>query len=137
MLVEARVVGQRGNTIEPRPLDDVPAGPEVPLRALIAHIVRVEVAAYDAREGERRLVRVLSVDGIAAGAVAGKIDSGGHERRAAVDPDTAVATALEAFDDGLYLVFVDGQQVEDLDTRVLTGPVTRIRFLRLTALAGG
>lgn len=137
MLVEARVVGQRGSTIEPRPIEDVPVGPEVPLRALIAHIVRAEVAAYDARDGERRLVRVLSFNEIAAGAVAGRIDSGGHERRARADADTAVATALEAFDDGLYLVFVDGQQVEDLDTRVLTGPDTRIRFLRLTALAGG
>jgi len=137
MLVEARVVGQRGSTIEPRRLDDVPAGPEVPLRSLIDHIVRAEVSAYDARDRERRLVRVLSFDEIAAGALAGKIDSGGHERSGAADADTAVATALEAFDDGLYLVFVDGQQVEDLDTRVLTGPDTRIRFVRLTALAGG
>jgi hypothetical protein len=136
MQVEVRVVGRRGPGIEPREL----AAPEersLSLRDLLAHVVRGEVAAFGDRQELRRFVRVLSPDEIAAGAAAGKVDSGCRAPTGPVDVEAAVATAIEAFADGLYLVLLDDDQVDDLDALVEVTPATRVRFVRLTALAGG
>src|SRR5207253_7328583 len=52
---------------------------------------------------------------IADGAARGKIDMGGREYDPqAADPDAAVAAALQAFEDGLYLVVLDEQELKRL-----------------------
>ncbi len=144
MRVEVRVLGDRAGSLEARTIADptpapthAPPGTTVPLRTLIEHVVRTEVAAFDDRERRRRFVRLLTSDDLAAGAEAGKIDLGGRTGTRPAGPDQAVATALEAFDDGLFLVVVDGEQVTTLDASVSVGPDTLVRFVRLTALAGG
>jgi hypothetical protein len=137
VLVEARVVGQRGAALEAREIGDPPGGANLPLHELIVHVVRAEVAAFADRERRRRFVRILSPEQIDAGAAVGKVDSGGRDATPAPAPDTAVAVALEAFGDGLYLVFVDDTEIDDLDALITVTPATRLRFVRLTALAGG
>jgi hypothetical protein len=141
MHVEVRVLGDRDGSLEARAIPDVSPGAathtSVPLRALLDHVVRAEVAAFDDRERQRRFVRVLSDEQLAAEAAIGRVTLGGRTRGAPVDTDQAVATALQAFADGLYLVVVDGEQVTSLDDAVPVGPDTLVRFVRLTALAGG
>jgi hypothetical protein len=142
MRVEVRVPGDRAGSLEARtirsPATDRSAhSTTLALSALIDHVVRAEVAAFDDRERQRRFVRLLTPDELAAGAAAGKVDPGGRTGTRQADPEQAVATALDAFDDGLYLVVVDGEQVQGLDTAVTVGPDTLVRFVRLTALAGG
>ncbi|NLS80168.1 MAG: hypothetical protein GXY76_23265 [Chloroflexi bacterium] len=83
------------------------------------------------------MARVLTSGEIAQGLAAGKVDTGGHEARQTVDPQAAVATALQAFEDRLYLVFVDGQQQMSLDAAIALAPGSRVSFVRLVALAGG
>ena len=138
MRVEVRVLADRARSLEERTIaDPVPSDGTVPLRALIDHVVRAEVAAFDDRKLQRRFVRLLTADEVAAGAAAGKVDPGGRVVGGTASPDRAVDVALEAFEDGLYLVVVDGDQVTSLDTAVSVGPDTLVRFVRLTALAGG
>lgn len=136
MLVEVKVVGSRRAAVEPRMVDDAPQG-SVSLQQIIEHVVRDEVAAYNGREEDRRLVRALSRDDIAAGARGGKVDAGGRVTTGPADADAAVATAIEAFSDGLYFAFVDDQQVSELNDTVVIGADTRLRFVRLVPLAGG
>jgi hypothetical protein len=54
-----------------------------------------------------------------------------------IDPEKEAQRALNAFRRGVYHVFVDGRQVERLDSMVRFTPGARITFLRLTPLAGG
>lgn len=136
MLVEVKVVGSRRAGLEPRAVAAGPSG-TVALRALIEHVVRDEVAAYNRRERERRLLRVLSAGEVAAGVRAGKVEPGGRETTGPTDAEAAVANALEAFADGLYFVFVDDVQMPSLDAEADVGPATRLRFVRLVPLAGG
>jgi hypothetical protein len=117
--------------------DDLPEGTVLPLRDLISRIVRVEVEAFKKRQQERVLLRALSPTQIAEGARKGKIQSGGQEFQQEVDPDQAVATALQAFEDGLYLVIVDGAEQRQLDQSVPLQPDSRVAFVRLALLAGG
>ena len=76
-----------------------------------------EVEAFRGRAEARRLDRVLSRAQIDSGAAKGKIDPAGKQTPSDVDEDEAIHAALQAFEDGLYLVVVDGQEERDLDAR--------------------
>ena len=47
-----------------------------------------------------------------------------------------MAAALQGFEDGLYLVVLDGAEQRDLDCQVYPKPESHLVFLRLTFLAG-
>ena len=55
---------------------------------------------------------------------------------APVDPEQAVATALQGFEDGLYLVMIDGVEQRDLNASVFVTDASQLVFIRLTFLAG-
>jgi hypothetical protein len=145
--VEARVIGKRKAVNDPW-LVALPStflqetsGAEhvLLLRDLIAYIVREEIRAFQIRQEERRLLRVLSPQEISNAANTGKISMGGEQgqEQAAVDEDEAVRVALQAFEDGIYLVFLDGQQRRELAEPVRLHPDSVLLFIRLVALVGG
>lgn len=107
------------------------------LRDLIDRVVRHEVDAFRERQEDRKLVRALTARQIEEGAARGKIDMGGHDLNQHVDAEQAVGTALEAFEDGLYLVAVDGVEQKSLDALLFLTPDSRVAFVRLVMLAGG
>ena len=109
------------------------------LRDLIARIVLEEVQAFRERRAERRLIRALTETQIAEGVGRGKVEMGGREEDEpdVADPEAAVATALLAFEDGLYYVFVDNEHRLDLNEEIRLRTESRVTFLRLVALAGG
>lgn len=121
----------------PYPRDLGIRGGRTTLRDLIDGIVRQEVAAFRERQEERRLFQVLSQREIAQGTERGVIDPGGRDLEGEVDVETAVATALQAFEDGLYYVFVDDRQQVELDAVLTVQPDSTVTFVRLVALAGG
>jgi hypothetical protein len=144
--VEGKVLGQRRLPFAPwtLPLEAVEAGsaehrPAFTLRHLIGLVVAAEVAAFRERQDARRVVRVLTEREIDADAARGKVAPGGSNEAepAAPDPADALHTALQAFRDGLYYVFVDDAQRTDLDEEIELRPDSRLLFLRLVALAGG
>jgi hypothetical protein len=137
VLVEAAVAGRRraGTTQHALQLD-LPVG-EVPLRSLVEAVVRAEVAAFAVRARMRSVLAVLTERVLDEGLAAGAVRHGEPEAPTDVDPDVAVATALEAHTDGLFRVLVDDDPVDDLDGTVRLCPNSRLLFLRLVALAGG
>lgn len=134
MIVQTRIVGDSSGLDD----HDVPVPTDiVTLRELLGVLVAHEIAAYDARRKVNRALRVLTPADLARGVEGGRY---GHEAKAAhVAPpyDVALARALEAFSDGLYFVFLDDAQVEDLDTPLGLHPDSTMRLVRLVALAGG
>lgn len=117
--------------------DDEPAsGEPLTLRNVITRVVLHEVEAFRERQAGRRLVRVLTERAIETGLTAGRVDAGGRELRQPVDDHHAVAAALQAFEDGLYLVFLDGEEQRDLDREVHVHADSELKFIRLTMLAG-
>lgn len=138
LLVEARLIGRHRPLFSGWHIDlPDPGGDSLRLRHLITRVVLEEVEAFHQRQEERRLARLLSPLEIEAGRAKGKIDSGEHGARPQADPDAAVATALQAFEDGLYYVFVDGVQQTALDNEVFLRSESQVTFLRLVALVGG
>lgn len=142
LVVQGRALGRR----EPLFQDfGVALPPEVErgssgitLRSLIARVVRQEVEAFHARQEERAVLRVLTERDLAAAARRGKVAAGESDvPRVAVDVDAATATAWQAFEDGLYLAFLDGVEKKELDVEVHPRPDSRLVFVRLALLAGG
>jgi uncharacterized iron-regulated membrane protein len=113
--------------------------PEQPLTLaeLLAQIVRSEVRAFQERQADRRSTKVLGILDIEAGVALGKITSGGSDLEQAVDVDGAIDNALQAFQDGFYVVFIDDEQQEDLTAVVNLTANSELLFLRLTPLVGG
>jgi hypothetical protein len=114
----------------------IPAG-QLTLQELLTQIVRSEVTEFKERQSQRRLTRILSAADIDLGVARGKIEAGGSELDQAVDVEGAIDTALQAFKDGFYLVFINDQQQEDLADLVEVGLNSEMLFLRLTPLVGG
>lgn len=116
---------------------DLGDGGAITLRDLISRVVRHEVDAFRQRQQDRKFLHALTARQIEEGAARGKIDMGGHDIDQKVDVDQAIGTALEAFEDGLYLVVLDGQEQRSLDAQLFLQPDSRLAFVRLTMLAGG
>ena len=134
MIVEARIVGGRDA------LEDthVPIEPGVhALETLLQALVRAELSGFEQRQRERSLLRVLTPVDLVRGVDTGKYAAEPRARQQAPAYDDAWARAKEAFDDGLYVVFLDERQVEHLADEVVVDADTRLRLVRLVALAGG
>ena len=139
--VEGKVVGQKHPLftdwrVELPPVEES-HGDHLKLRDLISSIVVKEVEAFRTRQEERKLARVMSRQEIEQGAARGKVDPGARDLQQVVNTDDAVAVALQAFEDGLYFVFVDEVQQTNLDSEVFLKANSKVVFLRLTALIGG
>jgi len=119
----------------PLPPDDF--GDEgLTLRELIARVVGAEVRGYEERREARRLDRVFTSEQIEKGAEKGRIAPEARDVAAAPPIEIAVGNALQAFEDGLYLVIVDEAEQRELDRRVYLKPNSRVTFVRLVFLAG-
>jgi hypothetical protein len=59
------------------------------------------------------------------------------KRPRAIDANTQIAKAIDAFQGNQIVMLVDDHQVESLDEEIILGPKTRVSFLRLTPLVGG
>ncbi|PWU20003.1 MAG: hypothetical protein C5B50_04965 [Verrucomicrobia bacterium] len=139
LTLSARVAGRRRPLVPdwqmPWPPDEA-GGEGLTLRELITRIVREEVQAFEKRQEERKLVRILTETQIESGLEKGRVDSGGRNLHQKVDADAAAGTALQAFEDGLYLVFLDDEEQRDLDKQVFLQHDSKLTFVRLALLAG-
>jgi hypothetical protein len=139
--VQARAAGRKRSIVpdfQLPPLDsERSAGSPLTLRDLITRIVIEQVGAFRSRQRDNRFLRALSGAEIAQAAETGAVRSGGSDLDQEVDEDVAIATALQAFDDGLYYVLIDRRQYEGLDEQVFVGEDSTVVFLRLVPLAGG
>lgn len=134
MIVETKLIGRR-TPFERRPID-LPDGPHT-LTGLLTHLVEHEVAAYRERQDSVGVLRVLTERELQDAAQTGRVTVAPQERGGDVNTPDAVRTALTAFRDGLYYVFIDERQVTELDDPVTIRPDSTLLIVRLTALAGG
>ena len=140
--VSAAVTGHRRRGVREHDLVlELPPG-RVTARQLIEAAVTAEVAAYQARAEEASLVRVLTEKSLAEDLARGAVRVGGPrdddgEPPEPVDVTAAVETALLAFEDGIFKVFVGDDEVPGDDESLAIADGASLLFLRLVPLAGG
>ena len=139
IVISTRILGKRKPLLDdfsvPPPISDT-GDDDLRLRHVIEHVVRHEVAQFKRRQNARRFDRVLSNSQIAEAAARGKVDPASKELDQKVDAEDAVAAALQAFEDGLYLVIIDEVERRSLDEPIRLADDSRLVFIRLTFLAG-
>ena len=135
LTISGKVLGKSQNLFTTWQLD-LPE-PSSTLAELLTQIVTAEVNGFQLRQADRRMTKVLGLVDIEAGVAVGKVSSGGSELDQVVDLQRSVETALQAFEDGFYLVFIDDEQQEDLQATVALTSSSELLFLRLTPLVGG
>lgn len=133
--INLKQIGQRKQKIAPVDFEYQPA-PET-LRELIAQTVMSCVDSYNERvrrgeDFEKPLSEKQITDMADIGKIAFGINYGGREQAA----DKAVDNALQAFEDGLYRVFLNDDELEKLDDTIHVNENDTLTFIRLTMLAG-
>lgn len=119
------------------PVDQDGGGEPLTLRTLISRIVRAEVAAFRTRQKAARYLVVMTEEEVRAASAKGRIAPGASDvGLQEVDDEQAVGAALQAFEDGMYLVLIDDQEQRDLEQQVFVTDDSTITFIRLTFLAG-
>lgn len=101
------------------------------LRELIRRRVMQEVQSYNAQQTEyfQGLVQPTGAE----------LTLNGYRLRQPrqLDPERQVQTALAAFETNGFVVIIDDQQVDDLDTDIELRPDLAANFLKLVPLVGG
>ncbi|MGD1915690.1 MAG: hypothetical protein ACFCBV_05840 [Phycisphaerales bacterium] len=136
--VTTRTLGSRREAtgFEVPPPPDAHDDGSMVLRDLIEHVVRQQVRLFNARQADRRFDRVLTEPQIREGREKGKVDPAAKEDPTEANAEEAVGAALQAFEDGMYLVIIDEVEKRSLDEPVYLSSNSRLVFVRLTFLAG-
>lgn len=134
IFVNLKSVGKRKPALEKSPY----TLPEsiVSLRQLIEAIVRHEVEQYNRRGPENILLSFLTEAEIADRSIVGKVNFGCLHSDRIANPEKAIPSALQGFEDGLFRVLVGETEVRELDAPLQIHEGDTLTFIRLTFLAG-
>ena len=114
------------------------------LRQLLESIVTQEVAAYNAKTAENAagcpqdslIFKALTENEMEDLANTGKIGFGARYNAKQQNLEEAIDNALQSFEDGLYRVFINDEEVRQPDEPLSLQEGARLAFFRLTMLAG-
>lgn len=133
--VNIKQIGQRRQAVKPIPFE-VAGAPET-VRELITQTVTTCVREYEKRQqmsGE--VPQPLTTQQITDMADVGKIAFGINYGEKKPDLQQAIETALQAFADGIYRVFLNEEELTALDQQITLNAEDTLTFVRLTLLAG-
>lgn len=106
------------------------------VRELIAAFVHAEVERFNDKDTELPLLTLMSTEDIDREAKTGKVAFGRIWKDAKANEAKAVETALAAFEDGLFRVLMNEEELTDLDAEIEIKEGAVFTFIRLTFLAG-
>ncbi len=107
------------------------------LRELIREIVMLNVQQLNAKKQEPLWFPFLTGAEIEERGESGKIGFGAVNNEQSPDLTKAIETAVVAFEDGLYKVFIREEETSQLDTPLTLMEEDEIVFIKFTMLAGG
>ena len=132
--IKLKSVGKRRPILENSPYN-LPEGIST-LRQLIETVVRQEVEKYNSRGTENMLVPFLTDTEISEKSTVGKVGFGRLYSDKKANPEKAIETALQGFEDGLFRVVINDFEITDIDDPIRINENDILTFIRLTFLAG-
>lgn len=106
------------------------------LRELITASVHTCVTDYNTRAEKGEDASPISSEDIRAMSEIGKIAFGINYGGKKADEQKAERDAVQAYEDGLFRIFIDDKQAGGLDEKICLTENTRVTFIRLTMLTG-
>lgn len=107
------------------------------LRELISMLVQDSVREYNSRINSKESGQPLSADDLDSMSRIGKIGFGIPYGSREADPQEAVETAIQGFEDGLFRFFLADREIESLDVPLELKEGDTITIIRLVMLTGG
>ena len=132
--VRVKAIGKRKDILAPTPYT-IPDG-ICSLRQLLTAVVQKEVAQYNSKETEAQLIPFLTQQELDDQSKIGKVSFGTIYSDKKADPGKAVANAIQCWEDGLVRVFMNDEELADLDAPLTIETQAVFTFMRLTFLAG-
>ena len=134
LFVRIKQVGKRKPLIDNQPLP-VPETVRT-LRSLLEHIVRQRVEDFNDRAEDGDWTKYLTDVELDAVAETGKVGFDAKYNDRTQNADKAVDAAILAFQDGIFRVFLDDDELESLDNDINLHDGNVLTFIRLTMLSG-
>lgn len=106
------------------------------VRELLTYMVRYCVREYNSRKENSELLKILGKEEISNQSATGKIGFGVNYGDKKPKLDEAIENALQCYEDGIVVLFADGNKTETLDEEITVKDDTELTFIRLTMLAG-
>lgn len=134
IFVQLKAVGKTRDILTPTPYE-IPDGLQT-LRELLTALVHNEVTRYNNWGTETRLLPFLTQQEINDQAKTGKVSFGSLYSDKKADVSKAVANAIQCWDDGLVRVFMNGEELAELNAPLTIPRGAVFTFMRLTFLTG-
>lgn len=134
LFINLKQIGKRRNVIDRQEVTLVTAPATV--AELITAIVCRQVEEYNDRLEQSELLNCLSDEQVRQKATVGKVDFGELYNRVPAQAEEAVRTALQAFEDGIFRLFINEIGVDGLQTPLSLQEGDTLTFIRLTLLTG-
>ena len=106
------------------------------LRELLHFCVSAEVKKYNDKKEQALLMPFLTSDDIQAQSKQGKIGLGDSYNNTLAIENDAIENAIQSFEDGLFVVFINDDEIKSLDQFIALDEQSIISFIRMTFLTG-
>lgn len=134
LFINLKQIGKRRNVIDRQEVTFVTVPATV--AELITAIVCRQVEEYNGRLEQSELLNCLTDEQVRQKATVGKVDFGELYNRVPAQAEEAVRTALQAFEDGIFRLFINETGVDGLQTPLSLQEGDTLTFIRLTLLTG-
>jgi hypothetical protein len=134
LFVSMKRIGKLKNEITKQRLQ-LASRPET-LRELLTEVIMQNVKMFNGQDEEKPLISYLTRLEIEDQSASGKVGFGSIYNHKKAHETEAVQTGIQAFVDGLFLVFLNDGEIKELDAPLKISEDDELVFIRLTMLAG-
>ncbi len=106
------------------------------LKDLICHIVTKEVENYNNKTDKKDIFNFLTSSEIEDKAALGKVSFSENHNENKQDLNKAIENAVLCFEDGIYRVFINEEEIESLNHDLNLKDGDKLAFIKFTMLAG-
>ena len=132
--VNVKQIGKRKNKIDRKEYEI--SGEIKTVKELLTEFVTINVKKFNEGLIEEDVVPYLTDEKISDLSDAGKILFGVDYNGQKQDLEKAVENALQSYEDGIYRVFVNDEEMREIDCEINLKENDELTFVRLTMLAG-
>ncbi|PGS48804.1 hypothetical protein [Bacillus sp. AFS041924] len=134
IVITLKSLSKRKGFLEKKPIEIV----NVPLNLeeLLTELISLNVNTYNQKEIDLPFLPYLTEEEINLKSTVGKIGFDLKKNDTIVDLNEAISTALQAFQDCLFKVFLNDKEIESLQENIELHENDEITFIKLTMLTG-
>ena len=134
VFVNVKQIGKRKNKIDRKEYEI--SGEIKTVKELLTEFVTINVKKFNEGLIKEDVVPYLTDEKISDLSDAGKISVGVDYNGKKQDLEKAIENALQSYEDGIYRVFVNDEEVGEIESEIELKEKDELTFVRLTMLAG-